>query len=454
MDEFDRECRTYHGKIFVSELGYGGMSDLVETVAAFGGRENLLDARELKILRDSLLDGFAQRKLDQVFGSPQGLFQEAQKLQALGNTQQLEAILSNPRVSGYVLTQLNDVAWEFHGGLLDLWRNPKLAYYAAQRTNQPILIVLRSSQAAAYLNEVVELDLSLVSRCFTSRPTGAVRLEVVSPLGEVVESKEIAISLDSGIHPLETLALKVKIPGAYRILARLELNGETLADSEETVLAMEHVDWGDLPLTVKFFGQKPDIPMSFNGSQKKEEADPVAGINPGLYLVACPATLTDEEWKTLLGFVDSGGVAICGALRPEDRIALQIFNQHKIPVKLHPGIGSWMGCYHWIPDTEMFAGLPAGCLAMKPYTGIIPKYVLSEMGGTVQAGSIRNTQSRQEAPSMLWYSDIESLDYGKGTIVFCQYRVFENIDRDPLAARLAENLLRYAVQLSAEKDEG
>jgi hypothetical protein len=75
------------------------------------------------------------------------------------------------------------------------------------------------------------------------------------------------------------------------------------------------------------------------------------------------------------------------------------------------------------------------------------------MGGTVQAGSLRNTQSRQDAPSMLWYSDIESLDYGKGTILFCQYRVFENLARDPMAARLAENLLRYAVQLSAEKDE-
>ncbi len=83
MEEFDRECRGYNGKIFVSELGYGGMSDLDETVAGFGGREDLLDARELKTLRDSLRQGFQERGLEDIFGSRSSLYQQAQKLHAL-----------------------------------------------------------------------------------------------------------------------------------------------------------------------------------------------------------------------------------------------------------------------------------------------------------------------------------------------------------------------------------
>ena len=44
VDEFDRECRSYQGQIFVSELGCGGMADLDEQVAGFNGKEDLLDA--------------------------------------------------------------------------------------------------------------------------------------------------------------------------------------------------------------------------------------------------------------------------------------------------------------------------------------------------------------------------------------------------------------------------
>ena len=109
MDEFDREYRNDTGQVFVSELGYGGMSDLDETVAGFGGREDLLDARQFVTLRDSLHAGFEQRRLEHVFGSMRNLYLEAQRLQAIGNRQQIEAVLVNPRVSGYVITQYNDV---------------------------------------------------------------------------------------------------------------------------------------------------------------------------------------------------------------------------------------------------------------------------------------------------------------------------------------------------------
>jgi hypothetical protein len=112
------------------------------------------------------------------------------------------------------------------------------------------------------------------------------------------------------------------------------------------------------------------------------------------------------------------------------------------------GIGSWMGCYHWAPQSDLFSGLPAGGLVKKPYAGVIPKYVLSEMGGEVLAGSLRNTQSRLEAPSMIWYSDIEAVRFGKGAVVFCQYRVFEYLAEDQVAARMANNLLTYAARLS------
>jgi hypothetical protein len=443
MQEFDRECRTYRGKVFVSELGYGGMSDLDETVARFGGREDLLDARELKTLRDSLHEGFQKRHLARVFGSIRNLYLEAQKLQAIGNTRQLEALLTNPRISGYVITQYNDVAWEFHAGLLDLWRNPKAAYEAALRINRPQVLILRARQATASPGDRVNVDLTLVIR--TSLQTkGRVCVEVFDPSKNEVVGYEREVFLLPGSQPLESFPVKIEVPGTYRITARLRVDGQTLAETSETILALEPVDWSGFPITVRCLGQAPA--SSFWDIYQEHTASRNSGVgaDPMIYLAPYPASLNEGQWDRLFESAENGGRVVIGALHPEDRLAIEAFTRHGYKLALDMGIGSWMGCYHWIPDSELFSGLPNQGLALKPYAEILPKYVFTELGGEVHAGSLRNTQSRREAPAMLWYSDIETIRFGKGDITLCQYRIFEKIDRNPLAGRLAKNLLQFA----------
>ena len=80
--EFDREQRSYTGQVFVSVLGGGRTFDLDETLAGFGERTNLRDAKELRAFRDSLLAGFQARRLDRVFGDLRQLFLAAQKQHA------------------------------------------------------------------------------------------------------------------------------------------------------------------------------------------------------------------------------------------------------------------------------------------------------------------------------------------------------------------------------------
>jgi len=42
---------------------------------------------------------------------------------------------------------------------------------------------------------------------------------------------------------------------------------------------------------------------------------------------------------------------------------------------------------------------------------------------------------------MLWYSDIERITLGKGSLVFCQYLIFDTPLADPLADQLLANLI-------------
>ena len=179
LAEFDREMRSYTGQVFVSELGCGGMADLDETLAFFGERTGLRDADELRAFRDSLQAGFAVRRLDRMFGNLHQLALAAQSQHAAGNTSQIEAVLANPRISGYCITQLNDVSWEFHAGLLDLWRNPKPAYFASQRLNRPQVVILHSATAVVTTSETMRLSLTQVN----SRAAGGERQTRAEPGG-------------------------------------------------------------------------------------------------------------------------------------------------------------------------------------------------------------------------------------------------------------------------------
>jgi hypothetical protein len=103
-----------------------------------------------------------------------------------------------------------------------------------------------------------------------------------------------------------------------------------------------------------------------------------------------------------------------------------------------------MGCYHWIPAAELFAGLPADGLAGEFYGDVVPRHVLSELGGEVLAGSLRNSDPRTDVPRILWYGDVETVAHGRGRLLFCQYRCFAQAHHDPLAGRLLVNLLKVA----------
>ena len=246
LAEFDRGIQSYQGKIFVSELGCGGMSDLEDTVAQFQGNEHLLDSRELRAFRDSLQEGFARRRLGRIFASVKDLAQAAQELQAAGNTRHIEAVLANPRVSGYILTQLNDVAWEFHAGIVDLWRRPKLAYEAVKRLNQPHVLILNISRTVAPPGGNFTSNLVLINRAPFSKPA-QVAVNLLNPDGEEAVFFEQGAPMEAGIHPIGTIPLaSISLPGKYRLTASIVNDQGSNSQTAKDFWVLPAVDWTSL----------------------------------------------------------------------------------------------------------------------------------------------------------------------------------------------------------------
>lgn len=435
--ELDREMHEHRGRVFVSELGCAGMMDLDEALARFGGRLDLLDSRELKAFRDGLHRGFDERRLDRVIGSVRNLSSAAQDLQAAAAKRQIEAVLSNPRASGYVLTQLNDVSYEFHAGVLDLWRNPKSAYYAVQQVNRPHCVILKAGSPVVATGERVEVACTLVNRVPLASG-GQITLNVYDPEGMEVDARVIEAPIGTGVRELGRVSFETGgASGQYRVSARLAAGPGTLAETAEHVLALPPVNWDGALDDIAWLGTPPELPES--GAPVRAAAGEAR-----LLMAAAPGSLVEEDWRGLLDAVEAGRTAIVGPLHKRNELAVRALAGRGVNLALHMGIGSWLGCYHWLPASELFAGLPAGGLAGEAYVDVLPWYVMTEQGGEVFAGSLTNTQSRQEAPAILWYSDIEAVRLGKGALFFCQYRTFEHMADNPVAGRLAHNLIRFA----------
>jgi beta-galactosidase len=453
LKEFDRELRSYNGMIFVSELGGGGIPDLEKAVAQFGDQLDLVDAKEMIAFRDGLYRGFYERGLDMIFGSISRMSEASQELQAGGDTRQIEALLCNPRISGFGLTQLSDAAWEFHAGILDLWRNPKQAYHSMKKLNRPDCLVLKASSPVVECEENVSVRLTLTSRG-AHRSGGHVVVDAIDEDQCLINRLELAAPDSAGIHDLGKLVVKTGTkPGQYRVSARLEREGEIFTESNENFVVLTHISLVDVLQSTGWITP----PAGLEGEEGNRVFIYPAKFDPGnkqerVVIAPAPAQLSSHQWETILDYAGQGGTAVIGSLHRNNLRALEILQSKGVNLRLEVGIGSWVGCYHWIPASPLFTGLPNAGFAGEAYVDLLPHYVMKENGGKVLAGSIRSKYTVDGAAEILWYSDIEAIPFGRGELVFCQYRCFDYLGKHPIARRLYANLVFLILGWKKEKD--
>jgi hypothetical protein len=433
FEEWERELRADPSQVFVSELGCAGMADLEEVVDGFGERLDLLDAREMVAFRDDLRRSLVTHGINRCFASVHDLAAATQAQGAAGNRRQIEAVLTNRRISGYILTALNDGGSEFHAGILDLWRRPKATYRDLPRLNRDRVLVLYGERAVVACGDEVVVRLTVVDHGFAPAG-GLILVNVCNPDGHTIAEEERTIPAGQGIKELGTIGVRVDgAAGEYRIVGRIAGDDEGLLTTTERILALPAVARSSAPSGIAWLGDRePQVTVSSDFTGKH-----------GVIVAARPGSLSAADWDVLFADVDEGVTAVIGPVRPIDEAALRALTERGIELELHLGLGwGWLGCYHWQPESELFAGLPSGGLGGEAYADVLPRYVLSELGGTVLAGSFKGTEPTAHDPRFHWFSDIEVVERGRGKLIFCQYRVFTEPGRDPLADRMRLNLLR------------
>jgi hypothetical protein len=322
---------------------------------------------------------FRDAQLATVFGDLDGFVSAAQELQYRGLKRQIETLRWERAISGYVITELNDVQWESNG-LMDVRNHPRAFAERLAELQRPWLVIAQAARTAVRAGERFEVS---------ARLAGAAEL----PDGTRLKWR---FADQSGETPLgpdpTTIALSASAADVIAIVP-LELEAR---DGKGRVLSRNAMELCVVP--------------------------PLGGAAPSLFAIDDAASgalaaigwpkraATAEEAATLVATrlttpireaLIAGRKVVLIANSPDALIdperKLPLNDRHNFPSMLlreragTPWDGQWMGAFTWRRMEGPWSGLPGGPMLDEHWSGLLPNHVLTgfpstAFGGLVDAG--------------------------------------------------------------------
>jgi len=398
------DCGGADRLTYVSEFGFGGLTDLGKAVLGFAGEGHREDARRYREYLDRAERAFADAELASVFGDLPGLVAAAQELQAEGAADMVEALRANPHVAGYVFTQFQDAGFECSAGMVDVWGAPKRVHEAFRRVNAPALLIL---DAPRVLDTEEPGALTVTLSDETARG-GPARLTVEARRGgESVRVLDAAVTLAGAARTsvlARDLALPRLAPGGWRLSARIE----GLAEGGRNLLVLAP-------------GRPPARPL--------EEGELVV-VRRREWPMDDDADFT--RVLELFEHAHRGGTV---ALLDPPPAPNPLIGSGLVPAYTRRGAtGHFLGKFHFVRRHPLLEGLPAGGLLRGPFAEALPVETLAGFPGRLAiAGTI-------DAIGAFEGADLAEVPLGRGRVILSTFRESE----DPVGRRLRANLARSA----------
>jgi Glycosyl hydrolases family 2, sugar binding domain/Glycosyl hydrolases family 2 len=319
---------------------------------------------------------FRDAQLAPIFGDLGGFVNAAQELQYRGLKRQIETLRWERAISGYVITELNDVQWESNG-LMDVRNRPRAFAERLANLQQPWLIIAQTPRTAVRAGERFEVSMRLAGAA--ELPEGTrLKWRFTDQSGEAALGPDpITVALSAGaadaiaIVPFELEARD----GKGRLLSRnaLELcvvprlGGATPSlfpiDGAASG-ALAAIGWPSRAATA----EDADVLLATRLTTPIREAL-IAGRNVVL-IANSPDALIDPERK------------------------LPLNDRHNFPSMLlreRAGTlwdGQWMGAFTWRRQEGPWSGLPGGPMLDEHWSGLSPNHVLTGFPSTAFGGLV------------------------------------------------------------------
>ncbi|HZZ22768.1 MAG TPA: hypothetical protein VFE60_09425 [Roseiarcus sp.] len=322
---------------------------------------------------------FRDAELAPIFGDLDGFVSAAQELQYRVLKRQIETLRWEHAISGYVITELNDVQWESNG-LMDVQNHPRAFAERLAELQRPWLVIAETARTAVRACERFEVSVRLAGAA--ELPDGA-RLK----WHFAAQSGEIALGADP-----TTIALSAGPADAIAIVP-LELEAR---DGKGRVLSRNALELcvvpplgGAAPSLFAIDGAASNILVAIgwlNRAATAEEADVLVAAR--LTTPVREALIAGRKVVLIANSTDA-------LIDPERKLPLN--DRHNFPSMLlreragTPWDGQWMGAFTWRRMEGPWSDLPDGPMLDEHWSGLLPALALTgfpstAFGGLVDAG--------------------------------------------------------------------
>src|ERR1017187_4181580 len=447
-----RQMQEPHMLNFTSEFGaMGGMEDLDGVIAKYQPCHEWQDKDRLAEINEIFKKGFNDLGLEKAFGNFAAFAKSSRDAQAEALTRMIDALRINPLTGGYDICHWNDASFEFPFGLVDEWRDPKPSLAAAAAANKPLHLIVSTAQSNFYAGEPLEGELVIVN---DEGRLGKVEvnLAVTSEDGKVWQKQTRPATLGTRVQSLGSFRLTAPFAeGTLRLRASLNADGKLVDQTERAILILKRINpragaesvVGVLDPDGRMAGYLNRFPIkvsAYNADSPPESVYMVGQLAESLYDYPLGAL------RCLVELAHRGATLILFELPMDSGEVSQKFGVFPTPLKVDFPEGFKL---QWIQAHAITAGLPSNLVLDQRYADVLPARYLELPADEIVGGMLLDSFGDYHRR---WLQSLVVNRAGQGHIIICQYRLLENLGKNPLADRLLMNLLGYAQSIAHKPD--
>jgi beta-galactosidase len=415
------------GKVLVDGLGVSSPENIQELLDENKKFSNHPEYKDLQKLNAELTQLLKDKNIA-VWKDAESFWKEASQAARQGLAKQIEALLVNPQVSGYILEAWAD--YGFHlSGLVNWNRRPKALLDMVKKVNRPIHVIAEAEDRTPYNGTSAAIKIHMVNDGHLG--DYGLLLRVKGPNGRIWHQESLPGKAKTGVNLVGRFKFPVGFEkGRFTFDLNLSKNNKEMARTEEVFLVPPETKL-EVPLKqVALLGNFPDTISSFT--------NPDASIS----VLADISTLGDAAVRKRLEKAAAGGVVVLGNVSEEDARFLNSLKVLPVEISCFRSSGSTFGSFHYALGGTEFKDLPNNCILDQTYADVMPYWSLESLPNlTVAAGSINLLGNENSKSKIRWGADIASLPLGKGRVVFYQFDIFGKMGKNALADALFANLI-------------
>ncbi len=447
-----QSCIKPNCLINISELGYGSLPNLEDNINEYlkNGNEITPDYRYHFRVYNSLKKVLEECNLQYLYKDINSYCLATQKVHYEGNKYMMESCRLNPKVGGIVMHAFTDGDWVFGAGVLDIFRNPKLPYYAFKEVLGETHVALRSEKPNYFENEEIIINLPIISEMNIGKQIIDIVIEDMQ--GNCVKKEHVDCDIQKGIT--QPLPIKIRLSkGSYIITAKLLQKVNTyrvhVIEEVKNISGLTQVAFYNLTeSTVEILKKYGVKTAEFTPELDKET----------LLLIGEIKEENAQEYLNIKNWIALGGTAVYLKLPEGEKYLSETGWMFKYESQLLPfalnmadGKGLWIGHNHILHKHPVFENVPNDGMMDNNWQNLIPSRSLITdrpdwISGMITYDFYGGQDYKQH---YIGVSEVYSCanmimqDYKKGKVLYNTLPIIENLDKEPFAKKILANLCEW-----------